>query len=202
MIAKRLFDILLSGFGLLVLLPVFAFVAVLIKVDSPGPVLFRQDRVGRFGRIFRIHKFRTMSHNIGVGGSSITVGRDSRVTTIGFVLRRYKIDELPQLIDVLSGSMSLVGPRPEVPEYVARYPDPDRDIVLSVRPGITDRASLEFSDESELLGGAADPERFYVEQILPVKLRYYREYVSSRTMRGDLEILVATFVKVFLGGRK
>lgn len=183
---------------MLVLLPVFAVVAVLIKADSSGPVFFRQERVGRFGQRFRIHKFRTMRHQPGMRGPSITVGNDRRVTGIGAVLRRFKIDELPQLLDVFRGAMSLVGPRPEVPEYVARYPSADREVVLSVRPGITDWASLEFSDESALLADAADPERFYLEQILPVKLRYYREYVSSRTMRGDLEIVLKTLIKVVL----
>jgi lipopolysaccharide/colanic/teichoic acid biosynthesis glycosyltransferase len=197
---KRAFDVFCSAVGLVVLAPVFMVVAALIRVDSPGPVFFRQERVGRFGRIFRIHKFRTMRHRPHGDGPSITVGGDSRVTPLGVVLRRYKLDELPQLIDVFKGSMSLVGPRPEVPEYIAHYRAEDRDIVLSVRPGITDLASLEFSDESSLLAGAADPQRFYVEEILPMKVRYYREYVGSRTMVGDLRIIFATLRKVFLGG--
>lgn len=198
--AKRAFDLFCAAVGLVVLAPVFAVVSVLIRIDSPGPTFFRQERVGRYGRVFRIHKFRTMRHRPQGGGPSITVGADVRVTKLGAFLRRYKIDELPQLIDVFVGSMSLVGPRPEVPEYVAHYPVGDRDIVLSVRPGITDLASLEFSDESSLLAGAADPQRFYVEEVLPMKIKYYREYVGSRTMIGDVRIILATIRKVFLGG--
>ena len=198
MIAKRAFDLVCSAIGLIVLAPLLAVVAVLIVSDSPGPVFFRQKRVGRHGKLFRIHKFRTMRHEPLQNGLSITVGADPRVTRIGAVLRRYKLDELPQLIDVLRGSMSLVGPRPEVPEYVALYPERDREIVLSVRPGITDRASLEFSDESALLAGASDPQRVYVQEILPTKLRYYRDYVATRTFAGDLDIILKTLFKVFL----
>jgi lipopolysaccharide/colanic/teichoic acid biosynthesis glycosyltransferase len=200
--AKRAFDLFCSAVGLVVLAPVFAVVSVLIRVDSPGPTFFRQERVGRCGRVFRIHKFRTMRHRPQGGGPSITVGADVRVTKLGAFLRRYKIDELPQLIDVFVGSMSLVGPRPEVPEYVAHYPVEDRDIVLSVRPGITDLASLEFSDESSLLARAADPQRFYVEEVLPMKIKYYREYVGTRTFTGDVRIILATLRKVFVGGEQ
>ena len=196
--AKRAFDLFCSAIGLLALAPVFAVVSVLIVRDSPGPVFFRQVRVGRQGGLFRIHKFRTMRHDLVGKRLSITVGQDPRVTRIGAFLRRYNIDELPQLIDVLTGSMSLVGPRPEVPEYVALYPERDREIVLSVRPGITDRASLEFSDESALLAGALDPQRVYVEEILPTKLRYYLDYVATRTFAGDIDIILKTLFKVFL----
>lgn len=196
--AKRAFDLFCSAIGLLALAPVFAVVSVLIVRDSPGPVFFRQVRVGRQGRLFRIHKFRTMRHDLVGKGLSITVGQDPRVTRIGAFLRRYKLDELPQLIDVLRGSMSLVGPRPEVPEYVALYPERDREIVLSVRPGITDRASVEFSDESALLAGASDPQRVYVEEILPTKRRYYLDYVATRTFAGDIDIILKTLFKVLL----
>ena len=196
--AKRAFDLFCSAIGLLALAPVFAVVSVLIVRDSPGPVFFRQVRVGRQGRLFRIHKFRTMRHEPLQKGLSITVGADPRVTRVGAALRRYKLDELPQLIDVLRGSMSLVGPRPEVPEYVALYPERDREIVLSVRPGITDRASLEFSDESALLSGADDPQRLYVEEILPIKLQQYREYVATRALTGDIDIIFKTLAKIFL----
>jgi lipopolysaccharide/colanic/teichoic acid biosynthesis glycosyltransferase len=196
LIAKRAFDLVCSTIGLIVLAPLLAVVAVLIMSDSPGPVFFRQKRVGRHGELFRIHKFRTMRHEPLQNGLSITVGADPRVTRIGAVLRRYKLDELPQLIDVLRGSMSLVGPRPEVPEYVAHYSDQDRKIVLSVRPGITDHASLEFSDESLLLAGAADPQRLYIEMILPKKLRLYRAYVQMRTMTGDIGIILKTLRKI------
>lgn len=195
--AKRAFDIVCSAIGLLLLAPLLIVIAALVALDSPGPILFRQERVGRYGRRFRIHKFRTMRHSPASAGPSLTAGADLRVTRVGAVLRRYKLDELPQLIDVVLGDMSLVGPRPEVPEYVAHYSESDREAVLSVRPGITDRASLEYSDESALLAGAADPHRFYIDEVLPMKLRHYREYVSSHSMIGDIRIILATIGKVF-----
>lgn len=197
---KRALDVLCSAVGLVLLAPLLGVVAILVAIDSPGPVFFRQERVGRFGRTFRIHKFRTMRHDPTPTGPSLTVRADPRVTRVGAWLRRHKVDELPQLIDVLRGDMSLVGPRPEVPEYVAHYPDADRAIVLSVRPGITDRASLEYSEESALLAPAADPHRVYIEEILPKKLRYYREYVAANSVLGDIRIIVATFWKI-LGAR-
>lgn len=192
MIAKRVFDLLASALGLLALAPLLLGIALAIKLDSRGPVFFRQERVGRGGRLFRIHKFRTMAVDAERRGPQITVGADARITRVGAVLRRYKLDELAQLIDVLRGEMSLVGPRPEVPRYVACYPDDVRDIVLSVRPGITDRASIEFKDESAILGGAQDAHHAYVHEVLPVKLRYCVEYVRTRTFRGDLAIIFAT----------
>jgi lipopolysaccharide/colanic/teichoic acid biosynthesis glycosyltransferase len=198
---KRLLDVLCSAVGLLLLMPLFALIAIWVKFDSPGPVFFRQKRVGRFGRPFLIHKFRTMRHVSTPMGPAITVGSDPRITRVGNVLRRYKIDELPQLIDVLRGDMSLVGPRPEVPQYVAYYSLADRETVLSVRPGITDRASLEFSDESALLASATDPHQFYLENILPVKIHCYREYVASSSIAGDIQIIFATLRKILFGGR-
>lgn len=193
---KRSFDLFASTIGLLVLAPLFLTLAVLIKIDSFGPVFFRQVRVGRYGKIFRIHKFRTMVIDAERKGLQITAGADARVTRIGYVLRKYKLDELPQLIDVLLGNMSLVGPRPEVPRYVAYYPDDVRSIVLSVRPGITDRASIEYRDESQILGLADDPHRAYVEEVLPVKLRYYVDYVTNRSFIGDLRIIFLTLVVI------
>lgn len=197
MIFKRLFDILASGLGLLVLSPLFALIAGAIKVDSNGPVFFRQERVGRAGKLFRIHKFRTMVADSEQRGLQITVGPDVRITRMGVLLRKYKLDELPQLIDVFWGSMSLVGPRPEVPRYVAYYPQAVREIVLSVRPGITDRASIEYRDENTILGMASDPQRAYVEQILPVKLEYYVEYVRNRSFFGDMKLILATLVAIY-----
>lgn len=194
---KRSLDLLASVAGLLALAPFLMLVAVLIKIDSPGPVFFRQERVGRLGRTFRIHKFRTMVTDAERKGLQITVGADARVTKIGAVLRKYKLDELPQLIDVVLGDMSLVGPRPEVPRYVACYPDGIRGIVLSVRPGITDRASIEYKDENRILGLASDPHRAYVEEVLPVKLAYYVDYVSNRSFVGDLRIIFATLFAIF-----
>lgn len=190
--AKRLFDWLGSTCGLLVLAPVLVVLALWIKLDSPGPVFFRQERVGRGGQLFRIHKFRTMVTDAERRGLQITVGADARVTRVGQWLRKYKLDELPQLLDVWLGYMSLVGPRPEVPRYVACYPDDVRDMVLSVRPGITDRASIEFKDENEILGRAVDPNVAYVEEILPIKLRYYQEYVANRSFWSDVRIILRT----------
>src|SRR4051794_25699702 len=167
---KRLFDIVLAGFALVLLSPLLLLIALWVKLDSSGPVFFRQERVGRHGVPFRIHKFRTMTHSMVPSGPQITVGADARITQAGQFLRRSKLDELPQLIDVLLGRMSFVGPRPEVPRYVAIYPPQLRDKVLSVRPGITDIASLQFRNESELLAKASDPEREYREVVLPAKL--------------------------------
>lgn len=195
---KRLFDILLSVCGLVMCAPLFLFVSLWIKFDSEGPVFFRQERVGLNGRLFRIHKFRTMVVNAEARGPQVTVGQDARITRSGRFLRKSKLDELPQLIDVLVGDMSLVGPRPEVPKYVAHYPDGVRDLVLSVRPGITDSASIEFSNENEMLEGAADPEREYIENILPIKLEYYQKYVGQHSLWLDLRIIGQTIAKVWL----
>ena len=195
---KRAFDLLASASGLVVLAPLMLLIAVAVKLDSPGPVLFRQERVGRNGRIFRIRKFRTMVRDAPRLGGAITVGRDPRITRVGHVLRRYKLDELPQLIDVLLGDMSLVGPRPEVPKYVALYPPGIRERVLSVRPGLTDNASLAYIDENAQLAGAADPEREYVEKILPEKLRLYVEYVDNRSLALDLSIIGRTAARIIV----
>jgi lipopolysaccharide/colanic/teichoic acid biosynthesis glycosyltransferase len=164
--------------------------ALWIKLDSAGPVFFRQERVGRGGGLFRIHKLRTMRAD--AAGSAITTYRDSRITRAGRLLRHYRVDELPQLIDVLTGAMSLVGPRPELPRYVALYAPPLRELVLSVRPGITDPASLEFVDEARLLAQSNDPERTYIEDILPRKVQHQAEYVLRATLATDVAILGRT----------
>jgi len=199
-VIKRLFDIVIAGLSLLLLSPLLLAIAAWIKLDSPGPVFFRQERVGRGGVLFRIHKFRTMCSDAPAIGPQITVGDDPRITRAGRSLRRAKLDELPQLIDVLAGTMSVVGPRPEVPKYVAMYPAALRDKVLSVRPGITDRASIEFRDENALLAAAADPEREYAEVVLPAKLRYAADYVDHATLGQDLRLLALT-IKTLLRGR-
>ena len=186
---KRLFDILFSAVTLVVLLPLMLAVALWIKIDSSGPVFFRQVRVGRDCRPFRIYKFRSMRVEAQGRGPQLTVGDDARITRVGTVIRRYKIDEFPQFINVLLGDMSLVGPRPEVPRYVGLYPPAVRDVVLSVRPGITDLASIAYRDESDLLGASADPERTYVEQVLPAKLALCERYVRERSFLGDLAII-------------
>ena len=188
---KRLFDIVASGLGLLVLSPLFLIVAVWIKLDSPGPVFFRQVRVGRFNKDFRIFKFRTM--RVGSDkGSQITIGgRDPRVTRAGYWLRRFKIDELPQLINVFIGDMSLVGPRPEVRHYVDMY-TPEQMHVLDVRPGITDAASIMFRNESEFLEQADDPEKHYIEVLMPKKLELYLQYVNNHSLVGDIRLILKT----------
>ena len=190
--AKRLFDLLGATLALALLASPMLLVALLIKVDGPGPVFFRQDRVGRFGRVFRIHKFRTMVADAPQRGPALTVGADPRITRSGQWLRRTRLDELPQLIDVLLGHMSLVGPRPEVPKYVEHYPPALRDRALAVRPGITDPASLAFLDEAELLAAAADPEREYIEHILPRKLQAAADYAASASLWTDLQVIART----------
>lgn len=165
-----------------------------IKLDTVGPVFFRQERVGRYGRIFRIHKFRTMIASAESKGLQVTVGRDPRVTRVGAFLRRYKFDELPQLIDIFIGKMSLVGPRPEVPKYVEHYPSEMRDLILSIRPGITDNASILYRSENDTLANSTDPEKTYIEEILPEKLRLCVDYVQHRTFLGDLRIIFRTLM--------
>ncbi|MBK1614714.1 sugar transferase [Rubrivivax gelatinosus] len=193
---KRLFDLAGAAVALLLLSPLLLLAALVVKLDSPGPVFFRQERVGRGGVPFRIHKFRTM--RAGAPGLQITVGEDPRITRVGRWLRRTRVDELPQFIDVLQGTMSLVGPRPEVPRYVAFYPPGLRERVLSVRPGITDPVSLAYADESELLARAADPEREYVEVLLPRKLQAAAAYAERATLWTDLGVLLRS-VGVLLG---
>jgi lipopolysaccharide/colanic/teichoic acid biosynthesis glycosyltransferase len=196
-VIKRAIDLLGAALGLLLLAPLMLAIALAIKLDSPGPVFFRQERVGRHGRTFRLFKFRTMTAVQPTGGLQITVGADPRITRVGAVLRRWKLDEIPQLIDVLRGTMSLVGPRPEVPRYVAQYPEEKRRRLLSVRPGVTDFASLRYRNESELLAAAADPEREYVDVILPEKLRVAANYVEHASWRSDLRLLGLTLKEVF-----
>jgi len=191
---KRLFDVIGASLALALLLPLLALVALAVKLDSPGPVFFRQTRVGRHGVPFAIHKFRTM--RAGADGLPLTVGDDARITRVGAVLRRTRLDELPQLIDVLRGAMSLVGPRPEVPRYVAFYPPALRERALAVRPGMTDPASLAFIDEATLLARAADPEREYIDVILPAKLARAAAYAESATLASDIAVLWRTALKL------
>jgi len=188
---KRLFDLCAASAGVVLLLPLLAVIAIWIKLDSPGPALFRQVRVGRRGELFDILKFRTMAER-DAPDRLLTVGRDKRITRAGHFLRKYKLDELPQLFNVVLGTMSLVGPRPEVPRYVACYPPRLRDLVLSVKPGVTDWASILFKDESTILGQAVDPEQAYIDTILPTKLEYYVRYVRERSFWVDLRIIFRT----------
>jgi len=192
-LSKRLFDAICAALGLLALAPLLLLTALWIRLDSPGPVLFRQTRVGRHGQPFTIHKFRTMRT---APGAALTVGADPRITRAGRWLRATKLDELPQLWDVLRGAMSLVGPRPELPRYVALYPAELRERVLAVRPGITDPASLAFSHEAELLAAAADPEREYVEVVLPAKLKLSADYAARASLATDLRLILATLRRV------
>jgi lipopolysaccharide/colanic/teichoic acid biosynthesis glycosyltransferase len=196
MLVKRLFDIICSIFGLVILLPFFCIIAILIKSTSRGSVFFRQNRVGLYGKIFAIHKFRTMVTNAETLGPKITIGLDKRVTKIGYLLRKTKLDELPQLIDVLYGTMSLVGPRPEVPEYVALYPQEDKDIIFSVRPGITDWASIKMIDENEILAKSDNPRKIYIQEIMPQKIAFAVKYVKGRSFIEDIIIIFTTFIKI------
>ena len=189
---KRLFDFIASFYGLILLSPIFVLAALWIKIDSRGPIFFRQERVGFQGIPFRIHKFRTMILDAEKKGKQITVGADSRITTVGNFLRKYKLDELPQLIDVLVGDMSLVGPRPEVPKYIDCYSDDEKHDVLSVKPGITDNASIEFRNENELLANSDEPEATYINEVLPKKIALYRKYVRERSFFGDVAIIFKT----------
>ncbi len=195
---KRAFDIVGALLALALLWPLLLAAAALVKLDSPGPVFFRQVRVGRHGRPFRIFKFRTMTVDQPPGAPQITLAGDARVTRSGAWLRRTRVDELPQLIDVLRGTMSLVGPRPEVPRYVAHYPPALRERALAVRPGITDPASLDFIDEAALLAKAADAEREYIEVILPAKLQRAADYAERASLATDLALLWRT-LRVLLG---
>lgn len=197
MIAKRIFDLVFVVPGLLILMPVFAVVAVWIKIDSNGPIFFRQQRVGKSGHLFSIFKFRTMVVNAESMGAKVTVGKDPRITPSGNFLRKYKLDELPQLINVLAGDMSLVGPRPEVPEYVAYWPIDMYDLILSVPPGITDFASIEFRNENELLGSVDNPVETYVREIMPIKLEYYVRYVKERSIFLDFWLVLRTIAAIF-----
>ena len=189
---KRVFDFVASLFGLIALSPIFIVAAIWIKLDSPGPVFFRQNRVGQFSIPFKIHKFRTMVVNAESLGNQITIGNDFRITRSGVFLRKYKLDELPQLIDVLLGKMSLVGPRPEVAKYVEYYSSEEKRIIHSIRPGITDNASIQYKNENKLLGMSADPEETYINQVLPRKIELYKQYVANHSFSGDIMIIIKT----------
>ena len=192
---KRLFDIIASGLGLLVFSPLFLILAIWIKLDSTGPVFFRQVRVGKDNKDFKIFKFRSM--RVGSdSGSLVTIGgHDSRITRSGYIIRKYKFDELPQLINVFIGDMSLVGPRPEVRHYV-NYWTPDQMHVLDVRPGITDPASIKFRNENELMEKVEDPEKYYIEVIMQEKLKLYLQYVEHHSFFNDIKLIFETFAVI------
>jgi lipopolysaccharide/colanic/teichoic acid biosynthesis glycosyltransferase len=191
---KRLFDIICSSLGLLVLSPVFMVVAVLVKIDSKGPVFFRHARIGKDFRPFRVYKFRTMKEGAEQCGAPVTVDRDERITRLGRLLRRTKLDELPQLLNVLKGDMSLVGPRPEVKEYVDLYAAEYRQL-LTVRPGITDPASLQYSEEEKVLAESPNWEEDYRKRVLPDKIRLSLQYVEDHSLVTDLRLILKTIMK-------
>ncbi len=199
-IAKRSIDAVAAVGGLLVLSPLMLVIAALIKADSPGPVFFRQERIGRYGRPFRIHKFRSMTVERPGAGSALTTADDRRITSVGRILRETKLDELPQLFNVLSGSMSLVGPRPEVAKYMGWYTPEERQVILSVRPGMTDLASILFRNESEMLDPSrGDPEAIYRDRIMPIKSRYYDHYCRNVSVWLDFKIIVSTILVLAVG---
>jgi lipopolysaccharide/colanic/teichoic acid biosynthesis glycosyltransferase len=199
MAVKRILDVVGSALGLLVLLPVLVIVAVAIKFDSPGPIFFRQERVGLRGRSFRIFKFRSMVVGAARAGTALTVRGDTRITRAGMFLRSSKLDELPQLINVLIGDMSIVGPRPEVPEFMKYYTPDQRAIILSMRPGITDYAAILFRDESSLLDRERDPIEVYRREIMPIKFAYYERYSREIGVLNDLRIILATMLLLIVG---
>lgn len=192
---KRAMDIVISGGALLVLWPVLALIALAIKIDDPGPVFYRQVRVGRHGKPFRIFKFRTMIVDADKKGLQITVGRDNRITRMGALLRKTKLDELAQLINVFVGEMSFVGPRPEVPKYVDMYTPYQRQVLL-VRPGITDYASIAYRNENDMLEGAEDPERMYIDVIMPDKIELNMKYLREISPLADIRLILSTIVAV------
>ena len=190
---KRLLDIVVASIGLLLLSPLFVLIAAAVKLGSKGPVFFRHERMGRGFRSFGVLKFRTMVQNAPKLGGPVTFGNDPRVTSVGKVLRKTKVDEIPQLINVLRGDMSLVGPRPEVRHYVEMFRD-DYNVILQVRPGVTDLASIKFRHEERILGEAADPEQEYIRVVLPEKIRLAKEYVANQSVWLDLKIIFGTAI--------
>jgi lipopolysaccharide/colanic/teichoic acid biosynthesis glycosyltransferase len=194
-VSKRAFDVVTALLGLIILSPLLLLIALLIKLDSPGPVFFRQERVGKGFRSFRIRKFRTMVHDAPHKGGPITFGADPRITRLGRILRQTKIDELPQLINVLRGEMSFVGPRPEVRPYVELF-RADYEEILQVVPGITDLASVQYRDEAEILGRFANPEEAYVRHVLPEKIKLAKEYVRRSSLFFDTVLILKTLLKL------
>ncbi len=192
---KRLFDVGCCVLGLIVLAPILLLIALLIRTDSKGPILYVQERIGLNGRPFYIFKFRTMAIDADKKGLLTVGGKDPRVTRIGYSLRRYKLDELPQLFNVLKGDMSLVGPRPEVKKYVDLYSSSQRE-VLTVKPGITDYASIVFVDENDILAKSADPEQAYIQEIMPAKLALNRKYIDEKGLLTDLRIIAKTLLRI------
>lgn len=195
LIIKRIFDIVASATGLILLSPILILIAICIKLDSKGPVFFKQVRVGKNKQLFKIYKFRTMVTDAERLGKQITIGNDSRITKIGKFIRKCKLDELPQLINVVKGEMSLVGPRPEVPRYVELY-DKYQEQILLVRPGITDYASIEFRNENELLGISSNPEITYINEVMPTKIDLNMKYIEKISLYEDIKLIFATLIAI------
>jgi len=193
---KRSFDIFFSFFGLIILSPIFLLIFVLVKTDSKGPVIYKQTRVGKDGKDFSVLKFRSMKQDSESKGLLTVGGKDPRITKTGYFIRKYKLDELPQIINVLKGEMSFVGPRPEVRKYVLLYDEVQKK-VLNVKPGITDVASIKYRNENELLEGSDDPESFYIKEIMPVKLKMNLEYINDRSFFKDIKVILNTLKTVF-----
>ena len=191
MIIKRIFDLFLSSIGLIILSPLFFFISILVKLDSKGPIFFKQVRIGYKWKKFYVCKFRTMIENAEKVGERLTSNNDIRITKIGRLLRKYKIDEFPQLINVFKGEMSFVGPRPELPEYVEVFRN-DYDYILKVKPGITDFASIKFRDESKLINNSKNAENIYINEILPKKIKMYKKYVKNNSLKLDIYLIILT----------
>lgn len=191
---KRTFDLFFSLFGIIFFFPIFLLISILIKLDSKGEIIFKQTRVTKDGKEFKIYKFRTMMKET-EGNKQITVGKDNRITKVGSFLRKTKLDELPQLFNIIKGEMSFVGPRPEVPKYLAYYTDEQKEI-LKVRAGITDYASIYFSNESEILGQQNDPEKYYIEKIMPHKIKLNKKYINNMGIITDIKIIILTILKI------
>ncbi|WP_027377816.1 sugar transferase [Kaistella palustris] len=192
---KRIFDVVFSFSGILILLPFFLIISVLILADSKGGILYRQPRTGKGGKIFRVFKFRTMRPDSFSKGALTVGSRDPRITAVGYTLRKYKLDELPQLFNVLLGDMSFVGPRPEVQKYTDLY-NPEQQKVLTVRPGITDYASIKFRNENDLLSASSEPEKLYIEEIMPEKLNLNLKYIADNSVFKDIKIIFNTFYTI------
>ena len=195
LLIKRLFDMVASFLGLVILSPIFIIVSICIKIDSKGPVFFKQKRVGKDGQPFMIYKFRTMVTDAEKLGKQITVGDDNRITKVGKFIRKCKLDEIPQLINVLKGEMSLVGPRPEVPRYVELYDDYQFQVLL-VRPGITDYASIEYRNENEILGESSNPEETYINEIMPTKIELNMKYLKNISLSEDFKLIIKTILAI------
>jgi len=196
LITKRVFDLISSSIGIILLLPFLIVISIIIKITSKGPVIYKQVRVGRNGKNFRIYKFRTMIVGADKSNQLITVGNDSRVTKFGKILRKFKLDEFPQLFNVLLGTMSIVGPRPEVPKYVDMYSENQKKVLL-LKPGITDYASIEYRDESNILSKSSTPEVTYINEIMPRKIQLNMIYANKVSLFEDIKIIFMTLIKIF-----